>query len=370
MAQRKQLTWSELRVGVFVLAGLLLVVLAIFYVTGAGSLGAKYRLRTFLPEVDGLAVGAPVRLDGVEVGNVEAITIASYIPGKPMDRNRSIEVVMRLTQKYQKDIRSDSKAGLVTEGLLGDRYVDIDRGFEGEVLQDGSEIPGREEKAIKEVVERSADVLANLSALTEQIGVMVDDVKRGRGSLGKLLDDQTAYNHLNSVLTRADDMMAGIQGGQGTLGQLVSSDKLYLRVDSVAGRLDNVLEAVQQQKGSFGRFVYDPTVHEEARQFLANGNGLLEDVRNGKGTIGKLATDDSLFEKYREIGENLATATAKLEQQRRDHGKTLQRSAILRQHDRARGRYAFAGRRFPEESEKVPAREVLAFLGEPARAGA
>ena len=321
MPQHKQLTWSELRVGVFVLAGLLLLVLAIFYVTSAGSLGAKYRLHTYLPEVDGLEVGAPVRLDGVEIGNVETITIAPHIQGKPIDRDRSIEVVMRLTRKYQSDIRTDSSAGLVTEGLLGDRYVDIDRGFEGTALGDGAELPGRGEKAIKEVVERSADVLANLSALTEQIGAMVDDVKKGRGSLGKLLEDQTAYNHLNSVLGRADDMLAGIQAGQGTLGQLVSNDKLYTKVDSVAGRLDSVLEAVQQQKGSLGKFVYDPTVHDEARQFLANGNGLLTDVRGGKGTLGKLATDDSLFEKYREIGENLATATAKLNSNEGTAGK-------------------------------------------------
>jgi phospholipid/cholesterol/gamma-HCH transport system substrate-binding protein len=312
MPQQKQLTWSELRVGVFVLAGLLLLVLAIFYVTGAGSLGAKYRLRTYLPEVDGLEVGAPVRLDGVEVGNVETITIAPRVSGRPVDRDRSIEVVMRLTRRYQSDIRTDSSAGLVTEGLLGDRYVDIDRGFEGDALNDGSEIPGREEKAIKEVVERSADVLANLSALTEQIGAMVDDVKKGRGSLGKLLVDQAAYNRLNSVLGRADDLIAGIQAGQGTLGQLVTNDRLYTKVDSVTVRLDDVLAAVQQQKGSLGKFVYDPSVHDEVRQFLANGNGMIADVRNGKGTLGKLATDDSLFVKYREIGDNLASATAKL----------------------------------------------------------
>ncbi len=321
MPQHKQLTWSELRVGVFVLAGLLLLILAIFYVTGAGSLGAKYRLHTYLPEVDGLEVGAPVKLDGVEVGNVETITIAPHVSGKPVDREHSIEVVMRLTQKYASDIRTDSTAGLVTEGLLGDRYVDIDRGFEGDPLKDGSEIPGREEKAIKEVVERSADVLANLSALTEQIGVMVDDVKKGRGSLGKLLEDQTAYNRLNSVLGRADDMLAGIQAGQGTLGQLVSSDKLYTKVDSISVRLDDVLAAVQQQKGSLGKFVYDPTVHEQVREFLANGNGMIADIRNGKGTLGKLATDDTLFEKYREIGENLASATAKLNSNEGTAGK-------------------------------------------------
>ncbi len=321
MPQHKQLTWSELRVGVFVLAGLLLLVLAIFYVTGAGSLGAKYRLHTYLPEVDGLAVGAPVRLDGVEVGNVETITIAPALAGQSADPKRSIEVVMRVTLKYQSDIRTDSTAGLVTEGLLGDRYVDIGRGFQGRVLQDGEEVPGHEEEAMKQVVERSADVLANLSALTSQVGLMVEDLKRGRGSLGKLLEDQTAYNHLNSVLARADDMMAGIQAGQGTIGQLVSNDKLYTRIDSLTARLDSVLEAVQQQKGSLGKFIYDPSVHDEARRFLANGNSIIEDVRNGKGTIGKLATDDSLFEKYREIGENLAAATAKLNSNEGTAGK-------------------------------------------------
>ncbi len=76
MPQRKELTWSELRVGVFVLVGILVVMMGIFYVTGTGFLGAKYRLVTYLPEVDGLATGAKVTLDGVEVGNVDSIQIA------------------------------------------------------------------------------------------------------------------------------------------------------------------------------------------------------------------------------------------------------------------------------------------------------
>ena len=59
MAQRKQLTWAELRVGVFVLAGLIILMIAIFYVTGASFLGPKYKLITYLPEVDGLNTGAP-----------------------------------------------------------------------------------------------------------------------------------------------------------------------------------------------------------------------------------------------------------------------------------------------------------------------
>src|SRR5207245_4767981 len=95
MAQRKQLTWTELRVGLFVLAGIVLVVVGIFYVTGTGALGPKYRLVTFLPEVDGLAVGAPVAINGVEVGNVDSIAIAPSRNAQPPAPNRSVDVCER-----------------------------------------------------------------------------------------------------------------------------------------------------------------------------------------------------------------------------------------------------------------------------------
>jgi len=153
MPQRKQLTWTELRVGLFVLVAIFVLVVAIFYVTGAGVLGPKYRLVTYLPETDGLAVGAPVRLDGVEAGNVDAIQMNSTPPLTPA---RSIKLTLRIDKKYQNEIRTDSSAGLITEGLLGNRYVSIQRGFTGQPLQPNQEIPGREERAIKQIVERGA----------------------------------------------------------------------------------------------------------------------------------------------------------------------------------------------------------------------
>jgi phospholipid/cholesterol/gamma-HCH transport system substrate-binding protein len=144
MAQRKQITWSELRVGLFVLVGLLILAVAIFYVTGAGFLGPKYRLKTFLPEVSGLSTGAPVRLDGVEIGNVEKIRLVPRQAGKPPDRMHNIEVGIRIDSKYQGDVLTDSTATLVTEGLLGNRYVNVQRGYTGVPLKEGQAIPGAE----------------------------------------------------------------------------------------------------------------------------------------------------------------------------------------------------------------------------------
>ncbi len=319
MAQHKQLTWTELRVGLFVLAGAILLAVVIFYVTGGSGFGPKYGLRTFLPEVDGLTLGAPVRVDGVDVGNVEKIEIAPVKAGVAKTKGENVEVDMRIRKAYQSYIRTDSTAGLVTEGLLGNRYVEIDRGYVGNELTNDQFIPGREETSMTQLVERGTDLLNSFGSITNQASAVLADVREGRGSLGKFVVDPAAYNHLNSSLEDFDHVMADVRAGKGTLGKLVTDDEMYNRVDSIAGHADNVMEAIQNQQGTIGKLVYDPAIGDSAKKLIDNSNGFLDGVRAGKGTLGKLATDDSLFVQYKKAGENLASATAEDGFQRRHH---------------------------------------------------
>lgn len=321
MAQRKQLTWTELRVGLFVLVGLLVLAAGIFYVTGARFLGAKYRLRTFLPEVSGLATGAPVRLDGVEVGNVEFITMASRAKGKVVERSRNIEVGMRIDRTYKPDILTDSTASLVTEGLLGNRYVNITRGFTGVAIDDNGEIKGTEEKAIKEVVQRSADLLGNMNALSLDVRNLIAGVQEGKGSLGKLLTDEQAYAHLNSILAKSDQMVSDIREGQGSLGKLVASDELYQKANSAVSRVDTLMADIQSQKGTVGKLIYDPSLFDNATEAIQKGNALMTDVEAGKGTLGKLVKDETLYNNLRDASAHVSTAAAKLNENTTTAGK-------------------------------------------------
>jgi phospholipid/cholesterol/gamma-HCH transport system substrate-binding protein len=320
MAYRKQLSWTDLRVGLFVLVGLVVLAAGIFYVTG-GPLGPKYRITTNLPEVSGLVNGAPVRLDGVEIGNVESMKLIPRMPGKARDKNKNIEVSMRIDKKYQSEILTDSTASLVTEGLLGNRYVNITRGFTGTPIGDPGVVPGTEEKAMKEVVERSAEVLGNLNALSDEVRELIHGVKEGKGSLGKMLTDEQVYNHLNSILAKGDTMVANVQAGQGTLGKLVTSDEMYTKVNSGLDHVNVILADVRAQKGTIGKLMYDPTLYDQAKQAISNGNEMIDDVRAGKGTLGKLATDDTLYNKMRDTSTNLAAATAKLNDNTTTAGK-------------------------------------------------
>ena len=332
MAQRKQLTWGELRVGIFVMVGIALVMIAIIYVTGsAGALSHKYSLITYLPEVEGVTKGAPVSLDGIEVGNVDDVAVN---PQSGLgDPNRSIKLVLRVQTKYQNDIRTcggqvvqnctASKASLVTEGLLGNRYVNISRGYNGTPLQTGAEVPGEEEKAMKQIVERGAELAENLNALTQQISDIVDNVNKGKGTIGKFLNDDSIYNHVNSAAAKLEAMATNVENGQGTLGQLYASRDMYDKFNGVVGRTDDLLAAVQQQKGSLGKLIYDPTLHEQAVSFIQRGNSLLDDVHAGKGTAGKLFTDDSLFATWKQAGTNLSNATGKLNNENGSFGRLL-----------------------------------------------
>jgi phospholipid/cholesterol/gamma-HCH transport system substrate-binding protein len=321
MAQRKQLTWAELRVGLFVLVALFVLAVGIFYVTAPGFVGPKYRLKTYLPEVSQLAGGAPVRIDGVEVGNVETIRLVPRTQGQVADKNRNIEVVMRIDRRYQNYILSDSVASLVTEGLLGTRYVNITRGVTGVPKKEGEEITGTEEKAIKEVVERSAELLGNLQALSTEAQDLIAAVKQGRGTLGKLINDPQAYNHLNSILAKSDQLVTDVQAGHGTIGKLVTSDELYNKVNNVATDVSTITSDLRAQKGTLGKLLYDPTLYDEAKKAISSGNTIVSDVRAGKGTFGKLLVDEELYNKLRDTSTNLSNATAKLNENTTTAGK-------------------------------------------------
>lgn len=317
MAQRKQLTWAELRVGLFVLVGLFIVAVTIFYVTGGRILGPKYRLVTYLPEVELLKTGAPVRLDGVEIGNVQAVTLTPHAT----DRMHNITVVMRIDSRYQDQIRTDSEAKLETEGLLGDRYVTIKRGLTGRVIPPNGVVPGAEEAAMKQVVERGAELVENLDSLTGNIRDFIQQAEKGKGTIGKLMSDPSLFNHLNETASNLDSLVASIQKGQGSVGKLVTSDDLYNKADAAVGHMENALAAVHDQKGTMGKLIYDPSLYNNVKGIAEKGNGLLSDVQQGKGTLGKLTTDDALYANLRDASANVRDATAKMNSNQGTMGK-------------------------------------------------
>lgn len=324
MAQRK-MTWAELRVGVFVLIGMVVIALGIFYVTGStGLFTPKYTLKTYLPEVENLDGGAPVTLDGFSIGNVQSVSLTPH----PSDKEHNMTIVMRLNRRYQDNIRTDSTAKLVTEGLLGNRYVTITRGVTGSVIPPGGVVPGAETPEMTEVVERSAEVAENLRVLSATLSEIVAKVNRGEGSIGKFMNDSSLYDHLDASVSKLQDMITSIQEGKGTAGKLVASDELYNKVDNAVGSIDDVLSAVKEQKGTMGRLIYDPAIANNISGIAQKGNAMFTDVEAGRGSLGKFVKDDAMYNNLRDASANIRNATAKLNTNEGTLGKMFNDPAL------------------------------------------
>src|SRR5258706_10333595 len=116
MAQRKQVSWAQLRVGLLVIVSLTILALMIFLMTGQGYFTTKTRLVVYVDNAGGLKKGDPVRLHGIDVGNVDDIAVSG-----DLDPNRAVVVGFHVTSGMMKEIRQDSHATLQVEGLLGQR---------------------------------------------------------------------------------------------------------------------------------------------------------------------------------------------------------------------------------------------------------
>src|SRR5664279_3981939 len=121
LPSQKQLKWSQLRVGLTVLFASITLMVLIFVMSGTGGwFTTKITLRSFFDNAGGLREGAPVRMAGVDIGNVKTVRIVSGNPATP------VEVTMKVNTRYSFNLRKDSITVLSTAGILGETYVDID----------------------------------------------------------------------------------------------------------------------------------------------------------------------------------------------------------------------------------------------------
>jgi phospholipid/cholesterol/gamma-HCH transport system substrate-binding protein len=278
----------------------------VFLLTGTKKLFVpKATLYTYMDDSAALATGAPVRLNGILIGNVKAVELS----GQRAPR-RAVRIIMSVDSSDLPLIPSDSLASISAENVLGTKYINIEIGRSKTHVPDGGEVPSKDVSEFEEVVQSGYDVMVTARALLKRIDGLVSAVEKGQGTVGQLLVDKTLYERLNSAVSEVQKVAQAVSGGQGTVGRLLNDEALYNDMRSVVRRLDDLITSIQDGQGTAGKLIKDPALYDEARKTLAELRRVAEDLNAGKGTAGKLLKDDQL---HRQIQDAVVRLDAILE---------------------------------------------------------
>ncbi|MGA9389240.1 MAG: MlaD family protein [Candidatus Sulfotelmatobacter sp.] len=326
MPSQKQLKWSELRVGITVIIASLTLALLLFLMSGTGGFFShRITLISYFDNASGLRVGAPVRLSGVDIGNVAAIRV---VPDRDK-QNIPVEVIMKVSTKYGFNLRKDSMASLDTAGVLGETYLDIDSSQAvGPIAKNGDVLPTQVHPDFNEVVRSSQSTLQNMDALLKRADRILAFAESGKGSLGKLIYDPLLYDRLSQTVTEFKGVVDEVAQGQGSLGKLINNNDAYNKFVATLDKINMVADDLQAGKGSAGKFLKDPSLYNNANDTIANFKKVSEDLNAGKGTLGRLTKDEELANKIDTTITKLAAITTQLEAGQGTAGKLFKDDSL------------------------------------------
>jgi phospholipid/cholesterol/gamma-HCH transport system substrate-binding protein len=336
-------THLQLRIGAFVLAGLL-VFLAIIYLLGAQAryFERKYTLVAEFTEVGGLIEGATVRLAGVQIGRVTDVVL----PGEPGSK---VRVTLTIARRFMDRIRRDSEARIVTQGLLGDKLVEITIGTAAEPpLRPGDIIASREPFDPSQIFAEGSRAVGNVGRLAQSLeralaridetGAMDDlgatlrsarrfaeglDALRERGTLtdlaatvrsarqigarvekgpglahALLYEEPEAMRRLNAVLGSAQSVLARAESEHSALGALLApgGDRGVRALLDAMESAKRIAQQAERGDGLLWALLVDPQYKEVARDLRAltrNFREVSDRVLRGEGVLGALVSADS-----------------------------------------------------------------------------
>lgn len=296
MATTKQ---DKLRLGAFVLAGTVVLLLGLYL------LGAKRNLfrntvtiTTHFEQAGGLRPGNNVRYAGIDVGTVRSVRIVS---------DTAVLVTMDIRTRDAAHIRSNAVASLGSDGLMGSRLVNIGPGDgEGGPIGDGTEL--------RSSVPLDTDLMMRtLDRTNRNLAAITDDLRQlsGRlnapGGIGELMGDSLlarqvrdalddlgrSATYLRTATAQVDGMLANVQAGKGALGMLVGDPATEQQVRNWLVTMQQLADSLGQATAQVDRFAEGLNTPGGLAHALSRDTAMAGDVRR---TLQQLDRSSSLLE--------------------------------------------------------------------------
>ena len=297
MPRTRSLAWSELKIGVVTIVALSIAAMLIFTLTGSrGLVWQRYSLKTRFGNVAGLAVGSPVRIAGKEVGTVKAVELEGEL----------VDITFDVNKQYRTVITSTSMARLGSVSLLGQAAIDITPSARGTVIPDWGYVPaGRMPAQIADLSDSATQSIGEITGL-------IQDMRSGKGTAGKMMTDDQLYVELHKFVAAAGDVTRGLQQGKGSIGRFLKDPKMAQSLEASVRNLQDITAQINAGQGSLGKLMKDPAFSDALTGATSNMRTITENLKNGEGTMGKLMTDTSLFNRLNSVTDRLDELTKNL----------------------------------------------------------
>ena len=331
----KNLGLSQLRVGIFVLFGLLVLGFLIINSTGDfNPFQKQMRLKARFATADGLREGAEVQLAGVHIGKVEEVILLP--PDSPEDEK--IEAIMAVDQTLNgrpitERIRTDSTAQLVAMSVLAnDKMINITPGTaKGAEVAEGHTLDSKAAISINQLTQTGNELLQQINKIAIPANEILNKANQGEGTVGQIINNPDLYKNLDATIGEAKDTMSKLQStldkvnsGDGSAGKLLNDPQLYNSLNRTAEQLEAISKDIRAGRGTAGKLVSNDELYNETRAAIGDLrvtasklNGIADDfklitsdLREGKGTAGKFLQDEQLYADAREaLAKFNSTAT-------------------------------------------------------------
>ncbi|HEU5240159.1 MAG TPA: MlaD family protein [Pyrinomonadaceae bacterium] len=319
---------NELRVGLFVFIALAVLVVLILNASGElNPFKSHLHLRARFTDANGLREGSEVRLAGVRIGKIDRLRLLSPSEVGTGPNPQKIEVFMTIDSKIDgvpatDRIRTDSTAQQASPSILGsEMIVNITPGTPlGQPVTENFLLPATASSTMSDLATRGTELAEKLGKLSDQMNEVVKNVREGKGTVGRLFNDESLYNNLNATIHDAEDLARQIKSGKGSAGRFIYDEALYNNANDVATNLKKLSEDLRAGRGTAGKFFSSDEMYnkinaiaDRVNHSMDNIDQLIAGVNAGQGTLGKLIKDEAIYNDARTAIARFNTTAARID---------------------------------------------------------
>jgi phospholipid/cholesterol/gamma-HCH transport system substrate-binding protein len=319
---------SELRVGLLVLIAIAVLILLILNASGTlNPFASHIHLRARFADANGLREGSEVRLAGVRIGKVDRIRLLSPSEVGSGPNPQKVEASMTIDSKIDgvpatDRIRNDSTAQQMAPSILGsEMIVNITPGTPiGQPIKENELLPSTSGSSISDLATNGTELAQKLSKLSDQLNEVVKDVRGGKGTVGRLFNDEALYNNLNATIHSADELAQQIRSGKGSAGKFIYDEALYNNANDISANLKKLSADLTAGRGTAGRLLQSDEMYNKIARIADRVNHSMDqidlivgDVNAGRGTLGKLVKDEAIYNDARTAIARFNTTAARVD---------------------------------------------------------